>query len=67
MRTRKMIVAAPGGGCLLLEVGGGGLFLLQEQAGRLHTMMCSGNLGFSGVSILDKSVKPLPKGLCLRV
>jgi hypothetical protein len=30
-------------------------------------MTCSGSLGFSGVSVLDKSVKPLLKGLGLRV
>jgi hypothetical protein len=43
------------------------MFLLQEQAGGLHTTMCSGSLGFSGVDILDKSVKQLPKGLGLQV
>jgi hypothetical protein len=45
-------------GYLPLEVGSNILFLLQEQAGDLHTMMCSG--------ILDKCVEPLPKGLSLR-
>jgi hypothetical protein len=43
------------------------LFLIQEQASGLHTTMCSGSLGFSGVSILDKSVEPPPKGLGLQV
>jgi hypothetical protein len=55
------------GGCLPLEVGNGGLFFLQEEAGGLHMMTCSGNLGFSGVGVLDKSTEPLPKGLSLRV
>jgi hypothetical protein len=64
---KKKTVAALGGGYLPLEVGGGGLFLLQEQAGGLHTTTCSSSLGFSGVGVLDKSVEPLPKGLSLRV
>jgi hypothetical protein len=65
--TRKKTVPTLGGGCLPLEVGGGGLFLLHEQAGGLHTMTCSGSLGFSGVGVLDKSVEPLPMGLDLWV
>jgi hypothetical protein len=45
------------GGYLPLEVGSDILFVLQEQVGDLHMMMCSG--------ILDKCVEPLPKGLSL--
>jgi hypothetical protein len=43
------------------------MFLLQEQVGGLHMTTCSGSLGFSGVGVLDKSVKPLPNSLGLLV
>jgi hypothetical protein len=56
-----------GGGYFPLKVSSGGLFLLQEQAGGLHTMTCSGSLGFNGLSVLDKSIEPLLKGLGLQV